>query len=252
MDVKKSQRVPPFTFFGTVTLFKNLIKNFCPPFNFFSNFLQPAGVSQSPKGPPFKLWALDMAPTLAVLGLFFDIPEVAKIVLLQKFYKILHCPEWPFGNWTKKVSRVTCNTGGDQRVPLSVFSALWDFFSKNFFECGRREYFDTLKSFCYFVALDMAPTWTGPGLFFDGLTQQAILSREISPQFLGVGKNFRLLMQSCCFFSCFFSPDLFMKISNFSKTVHTIFTKFCTVILHPKGPLRVQRHQNRMAWMWET
>ena len=51
---------------------------------------------------------------------------------------------------------------------------------------------------------------------------------------------------------CFFSPDLFMKISNFSKTVHTIFTKFCTVILHPKGPLRVQRHQNRMAWMWET
>ena len=28
MDVKKLQRVPPFTFFGTVTLFKNLIKNF--------------------------------------------------------------------------------------------------------------------------------------------------------------------------------------------------------------------------------
>ena len=47
----------------------------------------------------------------------------------------------------------------------------------------------------------------------------------------------------------FFSPDLFMKISNFSKTVHTIFTKFCTVILHPKRPQRVQRHQNRMAWM---
>ena len=50
----------------------------------------------------------------------------------------------------------------------------------------------------------------------------------------------------------FFSPDLFMKISNFSKTVHTIFTKFCPVILHPKGLLRVQRHQNRMAGMWET
>ena len=30
MDVKKSQRVPPFTFFGTVTLFKNLIKKFFP------------------------------------------------------------------------------------------------------------------------------------------------------------------------------------------------------------------------------
>ena len=48
MDVKKSQRVPPFTFFGTVTLFKNLIKNFfweifsclqrVPPSIFFQNF----------------------------------------------------------------------------------------------------------------------------------------------------------------------------------------------------------------------
>ena len=58
MDVKKSQRVPPFTFFGTVTLFKNLLlKNFLG--NFFMSpkgprsilfhFLQPAGVSQSPK-----------------------------------------------------------------------------------------------------------------------------------------------------------------------------------------------------------
>ena len=77
MDIKKSQRVPPFTFFGTVTLFKNLIEKFfweifsClqrVPYSIFYNFLQPAGVSQSPKGPPFKFGALDMAPTLAVLG----------------------------------------------------------------------------------------------------------------------------------------------------------------------------------------
>ena len=47
----------------------------------------------------------------------------------------------------------------------------------------------------------------------------------------------------------FFSPDLFMKISNFSKTVRTIFIKFCTVILHLKGPLRAQRHQNRKTGM---
>ena len=53
------QKIPkdaPFTFFGTVTLFRNLI------FNFFGNFLkshfnflhilQPTGVSQGPKGPP--------------------------------------------------------------------------------------------------------------------------------------------------------------------------------------------------------
>ena len=66
--------------------------------------------------------------------------------------------------------------------------------------------------------------------------------------FLGVGKNFRLLMQSCCFFLFFFSPDLFMKISNFSKTVHTIFTKLCTVILHPEGPLRVTKTSKSYGW----
>ena len=47
MDVKKSQRVPPFTFFGTVTLFKNLIKKIFrkffhvskgSPFNFLKIF----------------------------------------------------------------------------------------------------------------------------------------------------------------------------------------------------------------------
>ena len=59
----KKVKGPPFTFFGTVTLFKNLIKTFfwdffsclqrVPP-SIFLNFLQPAGVSQSPKCPPFK------------------------------------------------------------------------------------------------------------------------------------------------------------------------------------------------------
>ena len=52
---QKSQRVPPFTFFGTVTLFKNLIiKIFrkIPRIPFF-HILQPTVVSQSPKGPPF-------------------------------------------------------------------------------------------------------------------------------------------------------------------------------------------------------
>ena len=79
-----------------------------------------------------------------------------------------------------------------QRVPPFSFSALWDFsapgaraseprratrsiflvcnfFKKNFFEkfsifeyCKR--ILDTWKSFCYFWALDMAPTWAGPGL----------------------------------------------------------------------------------------
>ena len=52
-------------------------------------------------------------------------------------------------------------------------------------------------------------------------------------------------MESCRFFS----PDLPREVSNFSKTVHTIFIKFWTVILHQKGPLRAQRHQNRMTGM---
>ena len=46
MDVKKSQRVPLFTFFGTVTLFKNLNKKF------FGNFFM------SPKGPPFNFFKI--------------------------------------------------------------------------------------------------------------------------------------------------------------------------------------------------
>ena len=65
MDVKKSQRVPPFTFFGTVTTvqkshLKIFLGNFFmspkgPLFKFFFHLLQPAGVSQSPKGPPFSI-----------------------------------------------------------------------------------------------------------------------------------------------------------------------------------------------------
>ena len=75
---QKIAKGPPFYIFGTATLFKNLIKKIFRKFfhvfkgshlQFFKNFLQPAGVSQSPKGPPFKFWALDMAPTLAVPGL---------------------------------------------------------------------------------------------------------------------------------------------------------------------------------------
>ena len=67
MDVKKSQRVPPLTFFGTVTLFKNLLfKIFWGEFFqvpkglafIFFHILQPAGVSQSPKCPPFTIFSL--------------------------------------------------------------------------------------------------------------------------------------------------------------------------------------------------
>ena len=49
-----------------------------------------------------------------------------------------------------------------------------------------------------------------------------------------------------------FSPDLSVKISIFSKTVHTIRTKLFTVILHRIRALCVQLHQNLMAGISET
>ena len=54
-----------------------------------------------------------------------------------------------------------------ERVPLSVFWHCETFFNF-FFTKGSpiHQYFDILKSFCYFLALDMAPTWAIPGLFF--------------------------------------------------------------------------------------
>ena len=62
MDVKKIPKGPPFTIFATVTLLKNLkfkiLSNIFlnvskgSHFNFFE-ILQPTGVSQNPRGPPF-------------------------------------------------------------------------------------------------------------------------------------------------------------------------------------------------------
>ena len=45
--------------------------------------------------------------------------------------------------------------------------------------------------------------------------------------------KFRLLMQSCRFFP----PDLFMKVSNFSKTVHTISIKILQSFYTQRGPV---------------
>ena len=53
-------------------------------------------------------------------------------------------------------------------------------------------------------------------------------------------------MQPCRFF-VFFSPDLFMKISNFSKTVHTIFTKICSHFT-PKGAPACAKASKSYDW----
>ena len=63
--------------------------------------------------------------------------------------------------------------------------------------------------------------------------------------FFSSRKNFSTTNAIVSVFFCFFFSRLFMKILKFSKTVHPIFIKCCTVILHPKGPLHARRHQNR-------
>ena len=59
-------------------------------------------------------------------------------------------------------------------------------------------------------------------------------------------------MQSCRFFLFFFLLSPLMKTSKFSIPVPTIFIKFCTVILRPKGPLHAQRHRNCLTGIWEA
>ena len=63
---------------------------------------------------------------------------------------------------------------------------------------------------------------------------------------------FLLLASRRKFRESFFSPDFSMKMSIFSETFQTIFMKYCKVILHPKGPPRVKKHENRMNGMWAT
>ena len=67
------------------------------------------------------------------------------------------------------------------------------------------------------------------------ISTQVYLTNLIS--FFRSRKKFPTTYAIVLFFFVFFLP------------VNTIFTKFCTVILHPKGPQRAQRHQNRMVGM---
>ena len=62
--------------------------------------------------------------------------------------------------------------------PFQFCSSLWDFF-KDFVFIKRspiHQYFHTLKSFCNFWALDMVPTWAGPGLLFSTPTNSFMYS----------------------------------------------------------------------------
>ena len=92
---RKIAKGPPFTFFGFVTLFKNLILKFFfgnffhvpkgSPLQFFFQFLQPAGVSQSPKGPPFSILSLRYGADFGRSRLVFADKGGCKSIMLLSF-----------------------------------------------------------------------------------------------------------------------------------------------------------------------
>ena len=105
-----------------------------PRFIFF-HILQPAGVSQSPKGPPFyifrhcdtvqfifsyfatswsftkpkespllQFWALDIAPTLAVLGLFFIVETSITALAINHSLQMITDDQPKTHRWTTEVA----------------------------------------------------------------------------------------------------------------------------------------------------
>ena len=82
-------------------------------------------------------------------------------------------------------------------APLGPFFWVCNFFGKFFFQkisifeyCKR--VLDTGKSFCYFWALDMAPTWAGPGLLYNTCARQkqgSTSDKKISANLTSVAKQ---------------------------------------------------------------
>ena len=85
-----------------------------------------------------------------------------RVFSAETFFRKKNSPKGPTFNFLIFSDRMDVEKS--HMVPLSVFSALWDF--PIFFIKGSpiHQYFDILKSFWYFWALDMAPTWAVPGL----------------------------------------------------------------------------------------
>ena len=147
-------KTPPFIFFGTARLFSKKIPQMVPPAFFWCFATE--WMLKNPKGSPFQFFSA-----------LWDFFPKMKIFVFFNFF--MFCDRM--------------DVEKPQRVPPFSFSELWDFSEPvgpffwvcNFFEtffqknsileyCKR--VLDTWKSFCYFWALDMAPTWAGPGLFF--------------------------------------------------------------------------------------
>ena len=142
MDIEKSQRVPPFNFFSALWDFFPKMKIFVF-FNFFM-FCDRMDVEKPQRVP---LLVFRHCETLARQGLALAGPG----------------------------------------APLGPFFWVCNFFGKFFFQkisifeyCKR--VLDTWKSFCYFWALDMAPTWAGPGLFFNEFRHDALMHADLHLQ----------------------------------------------------------------------
>ena len=120
-------------------------------------------------------WALDMAPTWAVPGLLYffkdqNKPELTKIVLpkvLQNLQKTPKCTWWPKELNQKGFPRNIQYRTRPKGPFFQFFFSIVGLFSKFFFRKSvpNSPILGNLKSFCYFWALDMAPTWAVPGLF---------------------------------------------------------------------------------------
>ena len=110
------------------------------------------------------------------------VESVPLLVFLQPcaaFFQNFFPPKGPPFNFLEFCDRMDVEKS--QRIPLSVFSALW-------------EYLDTLKSFCYFWALDMAPTWAGLGLFY--VSRVLVLDEAVQEETLNILMSPLLSMHS--------------------------------------------------------
>ena len=77
-----------------------------------------------------------------------------------------------------------------------------------------------------------------------GTSKFGVIFNAQKAQFLGVGKNFRLLMQSCCYFFSRPSHEKFKFLKNFPYDFHEILHSHCT----PKGAPACAKTSKSYGW----
>ena len=167
---RERPKSPPFNFFGTA---RHFFRNFffeiffpqrVPPA--FFDVLRQNGCWKIPKGSSFQFFSAlwDFFPKIKK-NFFFNFFMLCDRMDVEKPQRVplsvfRHCE-------TLARQGLALASPG---APLGPIFLVRNFFKKFFFQkisifeyCKR--VLDTWKSFCYFWALDMAPTWAGPGLF---------------------------------------------------------------------------------------